>query len=531
MQLETPVPYVLRFPGGPRITIREWLYSSQVDLDRTGNCFGIISQRDALNLPAQIDLVPATDVSVVMQGGQLRGFRIKGIVYDPQDIWHERQYTIPGLEVGLSPVAYASWSMGIYASLDQFVVEWLDNATQPSVVMKNTMKQLNPVQAKEMKDSYRATVANGDAFVIGADWEFSPYKAEMTGLNWLAAKQYENEDIARFFNVPHDLLDIASSGSAGSAKITYANIGQRNLQFLIMNLQPTIIAREEALSNGLLPNGISDTDQRANRYVKFNTDSLLRLDPVAMQALFTAQIASHVKTPNECRELLNLPPLTTAQLAELAALATASGPPQPIANPNAKGLSARALRKKVKQALEYVPIDSVGTTGNGTYTAAQDSYHCQSCCPTVPSATAVGSPGMGSQVDGQPNGGMPEGWHQMDSGCDCQPGCECNPIGMGCIYGDDGCQCGCSEDDPDPRASPAYTPPKPPGETIGPGLSPLREQHTCDHAPQPIHIHVPERSVTVEAPVIHHYASDVNPVVNITSPETTIKIVNETDDD
>lgn len=339
VQYETPIPQVLRFPGGPRVTMSEWTYSSQVDLDRTGNCFGIISARDGAQLPARIDLIPASEVSVTMKGGVLVGYKYKGTAYDPPEIWHERSYTVPGLEVGLSPVAYAAWAMGIFASLDQFVTEWLDNATQPSVVMRNTMRTLGPAQAREMKDSYKATVANGDPFVIGADWEFSPYKADMTGLNWLAAKQYQAEDIARFFDVPHDLLDIASSGSTGSAKMTYANIGQRNLQFLILNLQPAIQRREEAWSNGLLPGGVG-SDMRLNRYVKCNTDSLLRLDPVAQASLFASQIASGIKTPNECRELMNLPPLTPAQEAELAKAKTAGAgqPPEPIPNPNAKGL-------------------------------------------------------------------------------------------------------------------------------------------------------------------------------------------------
>lgn len=428
--------------------MREWLYSSQMDLDRTGNCFGIISLRDGQGLPARIDLISATDVQVVKQDGQLVGFRIHGTVYDPNDIWHEKQYTIPGLDIGLSPVAYASWCLGTYASVDQWAVEFLDNATQPGVVLRNNSRQLNDIQAKEMKDKYRASVANGDAFVVGADWETQFLKMDPTGLNWLAVKQYSAEEIARFFDVPHDLLDIASSGTAGSAKMTYANLQQRNMQFLIMNLQPAIQRREEALSNGMLPMGASDTDQRSNRYVKMNTDALLRLDALGRAQLGDIRIANHTATVSEIRELENLPPLTPAQMAEMKAVAALSAgpdmPPEPVANPNAKGLAADPGHVH-RSAREYVPIDVVGGSGIGPAMAAQDPAdigHCSLCCTRSNQSVGIDGSGVvgGSQVDSA-------------DGCSCPPGCSCNPIGAGCIY--DTCPC----DEPENAAQPQYTPP------------------------------------------------------------------------
>lgn len=503
-QIETSKPYVLNFPGGPNCSMQEWLYASQIDLDRTGNCFGLISQRDSLGLPARIDLIPATDVAVVIRGGELIGFRIKGTVFDPSEVWHEKQYSIPGLHVGLSPVAYASWSMGIYASLDQFIVEFLDNATTPSVVMKNNAQRLNDVQAKEMKDKWRATVQNGDALILGADWDFQPFVAEQTGLNWLQAKQYTVEDIARFFNVPHDLLDISSSGSSGNAKMTYANIGQRNLQFLMFNLLPSIRRREEAFSNYLLPGTATGGDARSNRYVKFNTDSLFQMDPTSQAALFASQIAAGIRTPTEARELMNLPPLTPAQIKEIQTAQGAGQPPEPIVNPGAKGLSKRAQR-------DYMPIgaDSPGPydSGNGTFMASQDTSHCTECCPqrALQGSTEI----------------------QMDAGaCDCAAGCPCNPIGMGCIYPAGSCVCGCGEDQE--AATPTYTPNYPtdvkPDALTGPANLPARsEEHKC---PDNIfHIHVPEREVTVMPAEVNVRAGDVH--VDIENPETNIRIIEE----
>ena len=69
VNLEVPAPPVLVNPGGARVDMIEWLYSTQVDLDRAGNCFGIITETDGLGLPRRIDLVSLGDVSIRVKGG------------------------------------------------------------------------------------------------------------------------------------------------------------------------------------------------------------------------------------------------------------------------------------------------------------------------------------------------------------------------------------------------------------------------------------------------------------------------------
>ncbi len=88
VQVEVVKPPVLVNPGGERVGIREWLYSTQFDLDRSGNCFGVITERNALGLPARIDLVQLGDVSVSDVGGELT-YRFGGDTYRPADVWHE----------------------------------------------------------------------------------------------------------------------------------------------------------------------------------------------------------------------------------------------------------------------------------------------------------------------------------------------------------------------------------------------------------------------------------------------------------
>lgn len=309
VQVEVTKPPVLRQPGGDRVRYLEWMYSSQVDLDRSGNAFGIIVARTGQGLPAQIALQPAAATTVRVRDGRVQ-YRFGATAYrsspsewfDQDEVWHEKQYTVPGLPVGLSPVAYAAWSIGEFLSIQDFALTWFGGGGVPRGHLRNRNQTMSPATAAAVKERFKATVTSGDVFVTGSDWEYNMLQAEQTGAEWIEAKKFGVTDIARYFNCPADLIDAAVSGSS----VTYANVTQRNLQFLVHNLGPTVIRREDALTQ-LLPQP---------QFVKLNTDALLRMDPQTRAATLRTQIESRTRAPSEARALDNLPPFTEAQLAE-----------------------------------------------------------------------------------------------------------------------------------------------------------------------------------------------------------------------
>jgi HK97 family phage portal protein len=331
IQVEVPKPPVLVTPGGDKVGVQEWMYSTQVDLDRAGNCFGLITERSGvtgpggLGLPARIDLVSLADVVVRSRGTEITKFVIGGTEYEPRDVWHEKQYTVAGLPMGLSPVAYAAWSIEESLNAQKFAREWFAGGAVPMAELTNTAKTINKDQARIAREAFEASVTNGDLFVHGNDWEYKPIQAVASASQFIEARQFGLGDIARFFGCPGDMIDAAVSGSS----ITYASITQRNLQFLIMHLGPAVTRREDAFSRFLVSNP---------RYVKLNTDALLRMDPTARAAMIKTQIDARTLTPSEARELDNRPPLTEANYAEFDRLfgsrntAPATTPPPPAAS-------------------------------------------------------------------------------------------------------------------------------------------------------------------------------------------------------
>jgi HK97 family phage portal protein len=237
-----------------------------------------------------------------------------------ENIWHERAFVTSGSPVGLSPLAYGVLALGGYLSAQQFAADWFSGSAIPAAALKNSAKVLSADQADAVKARFKESVATGDVFVTGSDWDYSMIGAKASESGFESMLKLSAQDICRFYGVPADLVDVEST----SGSITYANVTQRNLQLLTLHLGPALIHRETAFSNGLTPRG---------QVVKFNADALLRLDPASRITMHAAGIASRITTVSEARALENRPPLTPEDEAEFSRLFPAkTSPPTGVPN-------------------------------------------------------------------------------------------------------------------------------------------------------------------------------------------------------
>lgn len=307
VSVEVPKPRVLTTPSQVAeyhpMSIGEWMYSSQTALDRTGNVVGIVKERDGLGLPARIDLVDPDLVSFRMKGSQIVEYRVSGEVIPPEYVWHERQYTVAGIPIGLSPITAAALSLTAGLSALEFAVDWFENGSVVSGHLRNSARVLGPGESEKALERWKAMRENGGLFVSGRDWEYTPMAAKAAESQFIEQMHYTDADLCRFMGVPADMLDVVTNASGS---LTYANITQRNLQLLVMNLGDAINRREDALS-GLL---------KAPRFVKLNESAVLRMDPKSRAELMKMRIESRTITPDEARALEDQEPLTEQDYAQ-----------------------------------------------------------------------------------------------------------------------------------------------------------------------------------------------------------------------
>jgi HK97 family phage portal protein len=314
--VEVPRPPVLTHPSSMHPLLNEWLYATQMDLDRYGNAFGRIVARDGAGRPMQIEPYPAAEWSV--RHDRATGavtYRHLGQAVDSADVWHERQYSVPGVPVGLSPVAAAAMTLAHNLSAQEFALTWFTAGAQPTGMLKNTSRTVSAADAAVVKERFAAATAERGVFVAGADWDYQPGAAAASDARFLDAMGTTSGDVCRYLGVPGDMVDVASDSASA---VTYANVTQRNLQLLTLNLGPAITRRELTFSDRLVA---------APRFVKFNADAMLRMDARAKAELLGLGVDKRLRTPDEARALLDLPPLAEADYAQFDRLFGATKQP------------------------------------------------------------------------------------------------------------------------------------------------------------------------------------------------------------
>jgi len=315
--VDMPKPAVLVEPWevaeGQPMSLSEWLYSTQTALDRFGNNVGIVHSRDSFGIPTRIEPVDPEAVSFRVQGTRIVEYKIAGSRVDSKSIWHERQNTVAGFPVGLSAITHAALALSAGMSAQEFSLAWFQNGGIPSAMLRNTEKTITPEQAQVAKERFKASVETGDVFTVGKDWEYDPISVKASESSFVEQMQYSDVELCRFFNVPADLLDVASMNASA---ITYASISQRNLQLLVLNMGKTIAAREQALSR-LTVEG---------RYVKLNRSAILAMDDKGRAELFKLQIDSRTMTPDQVRAKEDMAPLTDADYAQFDRLFPVGAP-------------------------------------------------------------------------------------------------------------------------------------------------------------------------------------------------------------
>ena len=311
----SPTPPLLIKPA-PGVGIVEHLYNRQIDLDRIGNCVGLITARNAFGLPAAIELQPMDLVIARMDGMKIKQWKIDGKYYNPGDVWHEKQYTKSGMALGLSPLAYAAYSMGIYQSAQEFALDWFANGALPRGVLKNTRRDKIPADVRQdAKEGFEESTRNGQIFVTGVEWEWQPAMTTAATAGFLEQKAASEKDVARYVGVPAGMLDVEIS----TGNITYANATQANLQFLVTELGPAVVRLQDHWSDNALPKPWK---------MRLNTDALLRMDPVTKAQMLALYNSNQLRTKTELRALDNFAPFTADDLSDLATFA-AMGKPVP----------------------------------------------------------------------------------------------------------------------------------------------------------------------------------------------------------
>jgi len=295
-------PQVVRSPS-PGMTQSRWLHMVVTSLMLRGNAYGRISARDWQLRPTQVDLLnpDALTVTVDPVTGDLTVKVTKTQkVIAPEDLWHLPGLTFPGMQVGLSPIAYAAATIGIDISSRRFASDFFDGGGIPKAILKSAAP-LDQNQATQVKARLMAAFRGREPIVVPNGIDYVPIAVKPEESQFLLTQGANVAQIARYFGVPPRMV----GGSDGNS-MTYANVEQLSLDFLTYGIAPDLKLLEDAIS-ALLPNG---------NYVEFDVQKLLRTDAETAAKVDLQYLAGKVYAPSEIRERRGEPPMTAAQKEE-----------------------------------------------------------------------------------------------------------------------------------------------------------------------------------------------------------------------
>jgi len=210
------------------------------------------------------------------------------------EVLHLRTAIAPGI-VGVSPVTYARETVGLALAAEEYGSRTFSNGARPSGVV-TVPKSMGDVAFERFKSEWRNLyngLANSAKTPILEDGaEFKPIAMTADDAQFLVTRQFQIEEIARWFDVPpvmlHHITNQTSWGTGVEAIM---------LAFVRNNLNPWLECWTQAIRRDLIlaPNIYS---------ARFDTESLIRGDSKAQAEFFSRLVLNGILTRNEAREAL-----------------------------------------------------------------------------------------------------------------------------------------------------------------------------------------------------------------------------------
>lgn len=220
------------------------------------------------------------------------------------DMLHFTGFGFDGL-TSLSVIQYAAkQAIGNALAAAEYTGRTIGEGAMPQIAIKFPNK-MNSTQSQQLRDSFVATYGGQASrklpLVLTEGGEVQELSLSAVDMQLIESRRFEKEDICQAFGVPPVLIgdnDKTSSWGSGVEQIT--------LGFVKFTIMPMLVRWTEELNRKLF--------RRAGQFVEFDLNALLRGDSKSQAEAFRSSLGGPGtgdgwRTPNEVRELLNLPPL------------------------------------------------------------------------------------------------------------------------------------------------------------------------------------------------------------------------------
>jgi HK97 family phage portal protein len=300
-------------------TLVPWLYRCVTSLGLRGNAYGLIVSRDGYGFPTQIEWLDPAVVSVDSRPGKT-GWLWNGREVARDELVHIPLFALAGHRIGQSPIASYAQTLGVGLQAQSYASDWFAGGGFPPGTFQNSEKVVGQEEADAIKARVVAAVRTRSPLVYGKDWSYNPISVPPEEAQFVETMKMTTNQIAAIYGIPPEMI----GGESGSS-MTYANVEQQQINFVMFTLRPWLVLLESSFS-ALLPD---------RQYVKFNSDALIRADLKTRWEVNQIRLNVGAANVDEIRAQEDEPPLPNGQGQKYGPAALPTAPA--INNPSQEG--------------------------------------------------------------------------------------------------------------------------------------------------------------------------------------------------
>lgn len=214
------------------------------------------------------------------------------------EVLHLRHRLGPDGVLGISPIQAARGVIDLAQAEQDHGAGTFANGTRLSGVLKFP-GMLKPEQRLAIRDSWASQHAGGanagKTAILESGVEFQQVSMTLEDAEWIAARQFSVEEVARLFRVPPTIVGDLRHGN-------FSNSVEMARQFVTLSLRRHLVAWEQAIQSKLL----TEAGRRVY-FAEHQVEGLLRGDATTRAAFYASGINVGWMRKSEARRLENLP--------------------------------------------------------------------------------------------------------------------------------------------------------------------------------------------------------------------------------
>ena len=296
-----PLYRVLHDMANPEQTALEFREYMQACVLLRGNAFARIERGNDGQVRALWPIAPDR-VSVLRVADKLAYEYTdrKGVVHRllAHECLHLRHRLGDDGVMGISPIAAAKGVIELAISESEHGVATFKNGAKLGGILSFPSK-LKSEQREALKASWASQYGGagnaGRTPVLEEGVTYQPVSMTLEDAEWIAARQFSVEEVARLFRVPPTVIGDLRHGN-------YSNSVEMARQFVTMTLRRHLVAWEQSISKQLLTEA-----GRRTYFAEHQVEGLLRGDATNRADFYDKGIASGWMLKSEARRLENLP--------------------------------------------------------------------------------------------------------------------------------------------------------------------------------------------------------------------------------